>query len=64
MTAGSPSLGTKQRLLRVVSRCESVDDFVGVFGGVDYFVSPNVFFSGEAHLFDETSIYLGVGYRF
>ncbi len=42
----------------------SSDDFLGVFGGVDYFVNPNVYFSGEAHLFDETSLYLGVGYRF
>ncbi len=40
------------------------DDFVGVFGGADYFVNPNVFFTGEVHLFDETSIYLGAGYRF
>ncbi len=40
------------------------DDFIGVFGGADYFVNPNVFFTGEVHLFDETSIYLGVGYRF
>ncbi len=39
------------------------DNFVGVFGGVDYFVSPNVFFAGELHLFDENSLYLGVGYR-
>lgn len=40
------------------------DDLVGIFGGADYFVNPNVFFSGEVHLFDETSLYLGVGYRF
>lgn len=40
------------------------EDFVGVFGGADYFVNPNIFFSGEVHLFDETSLYLGVGYRF
>jgi hypothetical protein len=39
-------------------------DFVGVFGGADYFVNPNVFFSGEVHLFDETSLFLGAGYRF
>ena len=39
-------------------------DYVGVFGGADYFVNPNVFFSGEVHVFDETSLYLGVGYRF
>jgi len=40
------------------------DDFLGVFGGVDYFVNPNVFFTGEAHLFDEMGLYLGAGYRF
>ncbi|MDW7709305.1 MAG: hypothetical protein SCH98_02430 [Deferrisomatales bacterium] len=40
------------------------DDYVGVFGGADYFVNPNVFFTGELHLFDETGLYLGVGYRF
>lgn len=40
------------------------DDFVGIFGGVDYFVNPHVFFSGELHLFDENSLYAGVGYRF
>jgi hypothetical protein len=39
-------------------------DFLGVFGGVDYFVNPNVFFSAEAHLFDEMGLYLGAGYRF
>ena len=42
----------------------TADDLVGVFGGVDYFVNPNVFFSGEAHLFDEMGLYLGAGYRF
>ncbi|GAB6064457.1 hypothetical protein [Deferrisoma palaeochoriense] len=40
------------------------DSFLGVFGGADYFVNPNVYFTGEVHLFDETSIYLGVGHRF
>jgi hypothetical protein len=39
-------------------------DFIGVFGGADYFVNPNVFFTGEVHVFDETSLYLGVGHRF
>lgn len=38
--------------------------FVGFFGGADYFVSPNIYFAGELHLFDETSAYLGVGYKF
>jgi hypothetical protein len=41
----------------------TAQDFVGVFGGLDYFVTPNVYFSGELHLFDETSFYMGVGYR-
>lgn len=40
------------------------DDVIGVLGGVDYFVNPNVFFSAEAHLFDETGLYLSAGYRF
>ncbi len=40
------------------------EDTVGVFGGADYFVNPQVFFTGEVHIFDETSLYLGVGYRF
>ncbi len=39
-------------------------DVLGVFGGADYFVNPQVFFTGEVHIFDETSLYLGVGYRF
>jgi hypothetical protein len=39
-------------------------DVVGIFGGADYFVNPNVFFSGEIHLLDETSIAVGAGYRF
>jgi len=39
------------------------EDFIGVFGGADYFVNPNIFFTGEVHVFDETSLYLGVGYR-
>ncbi|GAB4266407.1 MAG: hypothetical protein Kow0092_19350 [Deferrisomatales bacterium] len=40
------------------------EDVLGLFGGADYFVNPNVFFTGELHVFDETSVYLGVGYRF
>ena len=40
------------------------DDNFGLFGGVDYFVNPNVYFTGEVHIFDETSIYMGVGYNF
>lgn len=39
-------------------------DFIGVFAGADYFVNPNVYFSGEIHLFDESSVYGTVGYRF
>lgn len=37
---------------------------LGFFGGADYFVNPNVFFSGEMHIFDEESISLTAGYRF
>jgi len=40
------------------------DDHFGLFGGVDYFVNPNVYFTGEVHTFDENSIFLGVGYSF
>lgn len=40
------------------------DDNLGLFGGVDYFVNPNVYFTGEVHTFDENSIFLGVGYNF
>ena len=40
------------------------DDNFGLFGGVDYLVNPNVYFTGEVHIFDETSIYMGVGYNF
>jgi len=40
------------------------DNLVGPFGGVDYFVNPNVYFSGEVHIIDENCVYLGVGYRF
>ena len=39
-------------------------NFIGFLGGADYFVSPNVYFSGEVHLFDEMSLYLTTGYRF
>lgn len=40
------------------------DDIFGLLAGADYFVNPNVFFSGELHLFDENSFYLTAGYRF
>lgn len=40
------------------------DDNFGLFGGVDYFVNPNVYFTGEVHIFDENTIYIGVGYNF
>ncbi len=40
------------------------DERIGIFGGADYFVSPNVFFSGEMHVFDEESVLLSAGYRF
>lgn len=40
------------------------DKNFGLFAGVDYFVNPNVFFTGEVHMFDQTTIYMGVGYIF
>jgi len=42
---------------------DAKDNF-GLFGGVDYFVNPNVYFTGEVHVFAEESIFLGVGYNF
>ncbi len=36
----------------------------GVFIGCDYFVTPNVFFTGEISIFSETSIHLMVGYNY
>jgi hypothetical protein len=40
------------------------DRYFGLFGGADVFVNPNVYLSGEFHLFDENAFYLTVGYRF
>lgn len=37
---------------------------IGIVGGVDYFVNPNVFFTGEINIFDQDALYLGVGYKF
>lgn len=42
----------------------TADNNVGVFGGVDYFVNPNVFFTGEVSIFDQEALYVGVGYKF
>jgi len=42
----------------------TADNNVGVFGGVDYFVNPNVFFTGEVNIFDQDAVYIGVGYKF
>ena len=36
----------------------------GFFAGVDYFVNPNVYFTGEIHVFAENTIFAGVGYNF
>lgn len=36
----------------------------GFFAGTDYFVNPNVYFTGEIHVFAENTIYAGVGYNF
>ncbi|HLB05900.1 MAG TPA: hypothetical protein VJL62_04215 [Thermodesulfobacteriota bacterium] len=46
------------------SRKDTADNNVGVFGGVDYFVNPNVFFNGEVSIFDQEALYVGVGYKF
>ena len=40
------------------------DDSTGFFAGGDYFVNPNVYFTGEIHVFAENTIYAGVGYNF
>lgn len=40
------------------------DDSTGFFAGTDYFVNPNVYFTGEIHVFAENTIYAGVGYNF
>lgn len=37
---------------------------VGIIGGADYFVNPNVFFNGEVNIFDQQAIHIGVGYKF
>lgn len=42
----------------------TADNNVGIFGGVDYFVNPNVFFNGEVNIFDQDAVYVGVGYKF
>ena len=40
------------------------EDNTGLFAGLDYFVNPNVYFTGEIHVFAENSIYVGAGYNF
>ncbi|MCC6157778.1 MAG: hypothetical protein IT350_06965 [Deltaproteobacteria bacterium] len=40
------------------------DQEYGIFLGIDYFVTPNVFFSGELSIFSETSFFAMVGYNF
>jgi hypothetical protein len=40
------------------------DDHFGVVMGIDYLITPEVFFIGEMHNFDEDFILLGVGYWF
>lgn len=39
-------------------------DLLGFALGLDYYVHPNVGFTGELHVFDENAVFLGVGYRF
>jgi hypothetical protein len=40
------------------------DSNAGVFIGCDWFVTPNVFFSGELSIFSETAAYMSVGYNY
>lgn len=40
------------------------DDNFGLVMGIDYLITPEVFFIGEMHNFDEDFILLGVGYWF
>lgn len=40
------------------------DKNLGIVGGVDYFVNPNVFFTGEVNIFDQNALYIGAGYKF
>jgi len=42
----------------------SPDMFWGVFIGVDYFVTPYIFFSTELNIFTKTAISLGVGFKY
>lgn len=46
------------------SRKYTADTNVGILAGVDYFVNPNVFFTGEINIFDQDALYLGAGYKF
>ncbi|MBI5440209.1 MAG: hypothetical protein HY900_03240 [Deltaproteobacteria bacterium] len=41
-----------------------LETLVGAFLGADYFLTPNVYFSGAVHLFDESSLTVSAGYRF
>ena len=62
-----PFAGLRASYARYAGSGGAVDvdssDWLGLLAGADYFVNPQVFFSGELHLFDETAIYLTVGYR-
>lgn len=42
----------------------TADKNLGIVGGVDYFVNPNVFFTGEVNIFDQDALYIGAGYKF
>jgi hypothetical protein len=37
---------------------------IGFLGGLDYFVNPNVYFSGELNIFDQQALFMSVGYKF
>jgi hypothetical protein len=40
------------------------DQKVGIVIGMDYSVTPMVFFTAEMHNFTDDALYMGVGYRF
>ncbi|MDD5222715.1 MAG: hypothetical protein PHE84_01885 [bacterium] len=43
---------------------EDADQKVGIVIGMDYSVTPMVFFTAEMHNFTDDGLYVGVGYRF
>ena len=43
---------------------DHASDKVGIVIGIDYSVTPMVFFTAEMHNFTDDALYVGVGYRF